>query len=481
MPSKRFAEAVLLLKDENIEKQMLFQEFETVLDGGVALTEFRNQACRALYLQVNESLHITACVLFVIDVDDAGNIPANWHLPFTQLTENAGKGPNLGAGAIRLTFSGQCSVPWHNNKLWSPDDFPDVFILAQKAIADNRLQLSFENAEEEDSFQLPVLDMDIYSQEQIDDRDIDMPFEVQSRIETDNIQLDASPDLMAQKWHLKFKSFEKDTQQKIKQLNQNTHQEASRIREGYERRLLCVTEEYEKTVEEVTQQLTQVKVRLDVLSSQKKSLEEINQSQKQQIDLLQEKMELLRKQFEQKARQELQALTQKYEDLHASNLKETNDKWQKEVEKKDEEIMYRHELVKQLRKDICDLRRDKIRLVNSGADKFLENLEKLGINFIAFHPGAGHMSIPLVDMSLYMESPIGYAANRCLVTEEHYRLWLQHYENPICRFQISKEEVCGCRIKRVDVPKTFKGGASDRCVKHPSVSAEWNNVVKLSS
>ncbi len=479
MDSKRYAEVIFLLKDEQIEKQMLLSEFEAVLDGVVSLVDQKNQSCRSLYLQVNESLQISACVLFVIDFDDAGNTPANWHLPFTQLVDQAGKGPNLGAGFIRLAFNGQCSVPWHNNKLWSPDDFPDVFLLAQTAVAENRLELEFSSTEERDGIPLSELDMGMFGQMQGNDT----PFDVQDSIETERVQLDAGPDLLAHQWHLKFKAFEKEYNQKLNEFKQGTDKSFSNVREGYERRLLCVTEEYEKTLEEVTQELIQVKLRLDIMASQKQSLEDVNQSQKQQIDVLQEKMEVLRKQSEQKNRDELQSTIKKYEIQSEDTLSEINERWKIETEKKDEELRARNELVKQIQKEVCDLRRDKIRLVNSGADKFLESLEKLGINFIAFHPGAGHMSIPLVDMTIYMENPIGYAASRCLVSEEHYRLWLQHYENPICRFQISKdkEDVCGGRIKRVDVPKTFKGGVTDRCVKHPSVSAEWGKVVKISS
>ena len=483
MSLKGYAEAIFLLQEDRIEKQMLLQEFEAVLDGVVSLTEQSNQTCRALYLQINSALQIRACVLFVIEIDGEGNAPPNWHLPFAQLVENAGKGPNLGGGFIRLTCTGQCSVPWHGSKLWSPDDFPDVFLLAQKTVADNKLQFDFNAKEDGDELSPDELDLDIYSQVQPEVFNEISTFEVQDRIEVERMPLGASADLLAQQWHLKFKAFEKEYKQKLKAFNQGSDQSTAKVREGYERRLLCVTEEYEKTLEQVTQQLIEVKVRLEAMSSQKKSLEEINQSQQQQVDLLQEKIDALRKQAEQKNRQQLQAVTQKYENEYVENLNGINEKWQRDVEKKAEEILVLHEQLSQLRKDVCDLRRDKIRLVNSGADKFLENLEKLGINFIAFHPGAGHMSIPLADMSLYMDNPIGYAANRCLVSEEQYRIWLLHYENPICRFQNNKnkEEVCGCRIKRVDVPKEFKNGITDRCVKHPSVSAEWANVVKMSS
>lgn len=479
MSGKSYGEAVFLLDENRIEKQMLFSEFEAILDGVASLTEFSQKTCRAIYLQVNPSMQIVASVLFVIGLDEQGRCQPNWHLPFTQLSEKAGKGPNLGAGPIRLTCAGQCSVPWHHNKLWSVDDFPDVFILMQQALAENKLYFNFE--EEPETFQLPVLDIDMYHDAQHDDRDDDLPFDVQSRIDTEKIQLDIDPDLMAKHWNKKILQLEKEYKDQQSQSNKSHQLDFSKLKDSYEKRLLYVTQEYEQSSEEVSQQLLQLNARLDVVLAQKKLLEESNQLHRQQIEDMEEKIQLISKQAEEKLQQELQAVIQKTEEANARNLGEAHDRWQKELEKKDQEIELKHELVKQLRKDICDLRRDKLRLMNTGADKFLENLENLGISFIVFHPGAGHISIPLADMTLYMENPVAYAANRCSVTEEHYREWLQHYENPVCRFQINKEEICGSRIKRIDVPKEFKMSAADRCPKHPSVSADWIHAVKPSS
>jgi hypothetical protein len=123
-------------------------------------------------------------------------------------------------------------------------------------------------------------------------------------------------------------------------------------------------------------------------------------------------------------------------------------------------------VAKQLREELCQLRKDKIRLLNQGADKFLERLESLGVSFIAFHPGAGHISVQLKDMSEYMENPIAFAASKCLVTEDHYRKWLAHYQSPLCQAPLTADRVCGCKIPRTDVPSQFVAGESDRCEKH---------------
>ena len=52
-----------------------------------------------------------------------------------------------------------------------------------------------------------------------------------------------------------------------------------------------------------------------------------------------------------------------------------------------------------------------------------------------------------------MENPIAFAARKCLVTEDHYRAWLAHYESPTCQVPVGADETpCGKRVIRVEVP-----------------------------
>ena len=122
------------------------------------------------------------------------------------------------------------------------------------------------------------------------------------------------------------------------------------------------------------------------------------------------------------------------------------------------------------------MRKDKLRLVNDGGDKFLERLEGLGVSSIAFHPGAGHISIPLASMPEYMDDPISYAADKCLVSIEHYKVWLGHYERPTCKQSLTKDKNCECKVTRIDVPSQFVVGDSDRCDKHKAHNGAGNIV-----
>ena len=83
-------------------------------------------------------------VFFTFKVDENGLADPNFNLPLRYLADNAGLGPDLGAGgAIRLACRGQCPVPWHSVNMWEPDADPDSGSMApvQKVVWRNRLGL----------------------------------------------------------------------------------------------------------------------------------------------------------------------------------------------------------------------------------------------------------------------------------------------------------------------------------------------------
>ena len=110
-------EAVFFLHGGKVIKEMLINEFEALLDGVVELPEFKNKEIEAVQAQINENLKIKGLVFFLLDFNAAGNVAADWNLPINQLLQSAGRGPDLGAGAIRLVCKRQCTVPWHQDSL----------------------------------------------------------------------------------------------------------------------------------------------------------------------------------------------------------------------------------------------------------------------------------------------------------------------------------------------------------------------------
>lgn len=113
-------EAVLFFSERGIAKQMLYPEFEALLDGMVATPEFAEETVEAVFLQINSRLHVRAAVFFTLDFDLDGHINPLWNMPLRNMAEKAGRGPDMGGGPIRLACLGFCVDTRYRPNLWKP-------------------------------------------------------------------------------------------------------------------------------------------------------------------------------------------------------------------------------------------------------------------------------------------------------------------------------------------------------------------------
>ena len=144
------AEIVLLFEEDlsSIDSEMLFSEFEALVSGSSVgketnLDQYAAGAVHAVYAHVGAGLIVRAMVFFQFDVDEEGQVNKGFNLPLTYLLEQAGQGPDLGMGAVRMASRTQCPVPWHAAKLWEPqgEGEENSAMLVQKAVWRNRLSL----------------------------------------------------------------------------------------------------------------------------------------------------------------------------------------------------------------------------------------------------------------------------------------------------------------------------------------------------
>ena len=505
-------EAILFFDRKGVSKEMTYSEFEAVLDGVVGINDLAGEDVRAAYVMVNGHLKVVAAVLFLISFDRQGYADKSWNIPLRHLADSSGRGPDMGAGPIRLACKSQCPVKWQQDKLWDPvmSAGNNTFVKMRDAIANNRLCLptistsdrgtfaastesenkwTMGDAEQESRQRAPLApghsrkpgrasqpptlhqesdnfdaasymadfdELDDSFMEGMDDFDDDDMGLMESQIaalETAHRKKIAS---LIRQQRLHVKTLENEYQQKIAKLKLG----------------------YEKHIQKQDIEVARLTNQHESLHSQNLALREQNEAQRRQLEAFKRTRELEMQKFELKEREQTDALRKQYTELMEQRIAEETAKLREDVELRNMELIHRHEVAKKLREELCDLRRDKLRLVNEGGDKFLERLEALGVSFIAFHPGAGHISITLKDMGAYMENPIAYAADRCLVSEDQYRIWLDHYNNPICKAPLTKDKVCGCKIRRTDMPSQFVVGEHDRCEKH-SPKNNGQNVVNL--
>lgn len=144
--------------------------------------------------------------------------------------------------------------------------------------------------------------------------------------------------------------------------------------------------------------------------------------------------------------------------------------YKEQIAIRDVELAYRNELDAQLQAEIERLKRERDAFASQGGDQVLDRLAKLGVVFVVYHPGAGHLTIPLQDVARYQDNPMAYAAGKCFVSEEQYRHWLAHYQQPSCDAALPSGERCAIPIDRVDTPSRFTLGDSNCCARHKASS-----------
>src|SRR3990167_8108400 len=105
--------AVFFLDQQQVTRQMLYTEFEALLDGLGALPEYNDQDAKAVYAVISKSGQIRALVFFTLYFDENGVADSSWNIPVDRLADISGSGPDLGGGPIRLACRSQCSINWH--------------------------------------------------------------------------------------------------------------------------------------------------------------------------------------------------------------------------------------------------------------------------------------------------------------------------------------------------------------------------------
>ena len=139
------AQAVLFFGKEGISKELLYPELEALLEGFVPLEEWANSTQKAAYVEFNHQFVVTAAVFFTMAFDAKGAVDSGWNLPLLDMARTTAKGPDLGAGAIRIACASQCPIAYFKDWLWDPDMDPEgpQFKQIKRSLKRNRLGVHF--------------------------------------------------------------------------------------------------------------------------------------------------------------------------------------------------------------------------------------------------------------------------------------------------------------------------------------------------
>ena len=157
-----FGEAIFFFDGDDVATELHYSEFEALLAGSATLQSLAASVARGAYVVVGTGLAVRAIVCFQLGFDEEGRADPKFSVPLRHLASNAGPGPDLGCGAIRLASRRQCSVSWHAMNLWEPEGAGEANPLKaiQRAAWRNRIgiKLTADGAPEAPPVQIdPVL------------------------------------------------------------------------------------------------------------------------------------------------------------------------------------------------------------------------------------------------------------------------------------------------------------------------------------
>ncbi len=427
------AEAIYLFDDDSSPREMLYQEFEAVLDGFVPMPEYAGRSIRAVYVKIGPGPAARAAVFFLIDFDQHGQADRRWNLPIGQLAAISPEGPDMGGGPIRLACRSQCAIAWHKQQLWDPrmDAQCNHLALIKKAVQRNRLGLSFEGAPD-----VPTL-------------------QAESPAKHNQTQAAAQESPREQALRLKLAQAIKESRLRVATLQEHHREQLDQLKQQHTGTLQA-------------QQTRALQLQQQLQESQEQATRLAAERSRQE-----EKLNSLRDYFEQRLENAnnvdasaLASLKNQLESSKQLELEHLQREYGEQLQRKEIELMYQSTQVAGLQDEIRRLQRDKQELLNASGHNLLDKMHASGISFVTFQLGAGHMTLPVDDVGAFMENRDAYVATRCQVSEDQLRLWREHYHSPACQAELADGSRCGAAVTRIDKPAAFADGISNRCQQH---------------
>jgi hypothetical protein len=414
------AEAILFFDDHKIIKEMTFLEFQAILDSYVPLHDMAKRSMGAVYVRINAKFNVTAAVFFRINFDLEGFVEKTWNMPLQDLADKAAKGPNMGSGAVKLACFSQCPIDGQKDNLWDPEmqAANNDFIVIKKCIQSNTLGLMF--------------DVDYKK----DDEQSESMNEERTRTA-----------MIIKEQRLRQKLLSGKAEQDLRQLNLD-HQES--------------IYNYQKKCDELQQALKHER-------EQRVVLEDTSKGQLDKITGMREYFESKLEKYQQNEVSQSELLSEYYDSQVQVEFDSLAKRHAAELEVRDVELIHRRDQEIQLQREIIKLKRERQDLVESSREIIFHQLGDAGINFVTYHPGAGHLTIEADEIGAFLSNNMAFVATKCGVSESHYRAWLNHYYSPACDKQLENGRFCDKEIARLENPSQFIVGESSWCSEHRDV------------
>lgn len=422
-------DAVFLWEGDTIVRDLLWPEFEAILDGFIPVNEYAGRLAKAVFVRVDSHLHITAAVFFLLEVDADGMVSRRWNVPLFRLVEQAATGPDLGAGPIRLACFSQCPIEWQRNNLWDPHMEPgnNSFALLRKRVAANTPGFVFRALPEPEE---------------------EEPVAVSS--EAQQAWRQSIKENYFRAFRIRLARVIREQRLRITTLT-NEHKNALRLRQQQHQERLA---EYQQLIAEKASQLQALQQQNDTLSLQMQEAAERITSLEQRLN-------------EQQHAEQIPVLT---DEVSVSDIPTGESAvlqlLQERLDHREMELFYRQQQETNLNDEIAHMRDENARLLEQGSDYLLPRLQQAGLRFVSIQPGVGTIELALSDIPLLLNNPRQLISRFAGVNESVYRAWLVHYQQPSCQYRNAQGRFCGQTVLRTEVPLDFILGESDCCELH---------------
>lgn len=462
--------AVLFCENGKITREMLYAEFEAILDSFVPLPEYAGKNVKAIYVEISPQLKVTAAVYFTISFDVGGTADPKWNIPLSQLADQAKPGPNLGAGPIRLACKSQCPVAWHVQQLWDPsmNTEPNDFVLLRDVIKRNKLAFRKVELEEEEMAEPepPVIEAVVSKKKESAAPAAPVMMSIEDASDADKAMALSLVGFLRKKIAEESAA---EIEEMVKKQRLLLAAQKTQFDDELEKLELTHSEELQQ-VQDQLQQYHQL------IQEQKKANEKLEQQLQDQNKVVVQTKKLLEDKLaknEAAGSSQLEALKQNFTEELQDRIEAVTRELNEVIATKDMEIAYRDDEKSALQSEIDRLNTEKAEIISQGGEQFMNRLRENKVSFVVFHPGAGHINIEIDAIGEYLGNPLAYAAKSCKVTEPVYKQWLVHHDNPVCQcFSDAKGEICGKKLKSVINPVQFVPGRSDRCPLHWSFTED---------
>ena len=432
-------EAVIFFKSDLVDKEILYPEFEAVLDGFIGLSDYANRIVKAAYLQISPRLTIQAAVFFTVPFTEDGQVEPSWNIPLQHLADHGHGGPDLGEGNIRLACRSVCPVAWYKDKLWDPDlqGSMTTFDLLTSAIKRNKLGLVTQRAGSSPQARsggalspAPAVQHQDYQQPR---------FNRKYRHRIDGLRKQHALDQQTQAERFQLQREKLETEY------------VNRLGQG------------DKVIQDLKQRLSKSRRR-------ELQLKEALDKYESQFNKIRDRYEESLKRGSSEYAAEVAILREQFASDLQEKLKSQSDELGERIAMRESELHYRDQQLTKLRDELARMKQEVGSLMKNDSGQVLQRMTDSGITFVAFHPGIEHLVLAPAEVTSYLNNPIAFVAERCGVTEERYQEWLMHYRLPVCRHKSAGGQICAQPIDKVLKPFYFRPGESDCCGEHRRVA-----------